>query len=80
MGTLRSDVVKTKEHLNINETDNSLNYELALEVIDYFQLTEMDAVQIKNEVLQSVVLWESVATKIGLGRAEQQLMAPAFNV
>lgn len=67
-------------HLNINENDNSLNYELVMEVIDYFQLTKQDAFQIKNEVLESVRNWESVATRVGLSRAEQQLMAPAFNV
>lgn len=67
-------------HLNITEDDNSLNYELAMDVIDYFQLNKQDALQIKNKVLQSVAGWEAAATKIGLGRAEQQLMAPAFNV
>ena len=67
-------------HLNITEDDNSLNYELAMDVIDYFQLNKQDALQIKNKVLQSVAGWEEVATKIGLGRAEQQLMAPAFNI
>ncbi len=67
-------------HLNINENDNSLNYELAMEVIDLFQLDEKMAQQIKNEVLASVENWQSVATKVGLSRAEQQLMAPAFNV
>jgi len=67
-------------HLNITEDDNSLNYELAMDVIDYFQLNKQDALQIKNKVLQSVAGWEAVATKIGLGRAEQQLMAPAFNI
>ncbi len=67
-------------HLNINEDDNRLNYELAMEVIDYFQLTQNDALQIKHEVLRSVDQWESVATKVGLARAEQQLMAAAFNV
>ena len=67
-------------HLNINEDDNSLNYELAMEVIDFFQLGKEDALQIKNEVLTSVGNWESVATTIGLGRVEQQLMAAAFNV
>ena len=67
-------------HLNINEDDNSLDYELAMEVIDLFQLSEADASQIKNEVLVSVSHWELVATKAGLSRAEQQLLAPAFNV
>jgi len=67
-------------HLNINENDNSLNYELAMDVIDFFQLEKKDAVQIKSKVLTSVNNWKSMAAKIGLGRAEQQLMAPAFNV
>ena len=67
-------------HLNINETDNSLNYSLAMEVIDFFQLTEKDALQIKKGVLESVAKWELVAAKIGLSRAEQQFMAPAFNL
>ncbi len=67
-------------HLNINEDDNSLNYELALEVIGFFQLSEDEAIQIKNKVLSSVGNWEAVAAKVGISRAEQQLMTPAFNV
>ncbi len=67
-------------HININEDDNSLNYALVIEVIDFFQLTKGDALQIKDEVLESVRNWETVATKIGLNRAEQQLMASAFNI
>ncbi len=67
-------------HLNINEDDNSLNYDLAMEVIDFFQLNKETAQQIKNKVLASVANWESVATMVGIGRAEQQLMAPAFNI
>jgi len=51
-----------------------------MEVIDFFQLIESDALQIKDEVLASVRKWEVVATKVGLNRGEQQLMAPAFNV
>ncbi len=53
---------------------------LALEVIDFFQLDKASAIQIKDKVMASVCNWESVATRVGLGRAEQQLMAPAFNV
>lgn len=67
-------------HLNISDDDNSLSYELALEVIDFFQLDKASAIQIKDKVMASVCNWESVATRVGLGRAEQQLMAPAFNV
>jgi serine/threonine-protein kinase HipA len=67
-------------HLNISDNDNSLNYELAMEVIDFFRLSEESAVQIKREILASVCNWEAVAMKVGLGRAERQVMAPAFNV
>ncbi len=38
------------------------------------------AVQIKREILASVCNWEAVAMKVGLGRAERQVMAHAFNV
>jgi serine/threonine-protein kinase HipA len=67
-------------HLNITDDDNSLNYDLAMEVIDFFQLKENEAVKIKDEVLASVRQWESVARSIGISRSEQQLMSPAFNV
>jgi len=67
-------------HLNINEDDNRLSYDLALDVIDLFQLDIETAENIKSEVLTSVENWEQVATRVGIRRAEQQLMAPAFNV
>lgn len=67
-------------HLNITDDDNSLNYDLAMEVIDFFQLNEVEAIDIKDEVLASVCRWQSVATSIGISRSEQQLMSSAFNV
>ncbi len=67
-------------HLNISDTDNSLSYELAMEVIDFFQLGKVRAIQIKDEVMTSVGNWEIVAKKTGLSRAERQIMAAAFNV
>ena len=67
-------------HLNISEYDNSLDFDIAMEVIDYFQLAEDKAKQIQNEVVNSVKNWEEVASSIGISRQEQQLMAPAFNI
>jgi serine/threonine-protein kinase HipA len=67
-------------HLNISDSDNSLNYDLALEVIDFFQLDQTEAEQIKTEVLESVSKWRDVATKAGISRSEQQQMEQAFNV
>ena len=67
-------------HLNITDDNNSLDYDLAMEVIDFFQLGEAEAEGIKEEVLSVVSSWESVAKDIGISRSEQQLMASAFNV
>ncbi len=61
-------------HLNISDNDNSLSYELAMEVIDFFRLSEEGAVQIKNKVLASVGNWEAVAIKAGIGLFSCSLM------
>lgn len=67
-------------HLNITDEDNSLDYGLALEVIDFFQLDLSEAETIKDQVVESVSTWQDVATEAGINRSEQQLMQPAFNV
>lgn len=67
-------------HLNITDSDNSLNYDLALEVIEFFQLDREQAIKIKDDVLASVAKWRLVASAIGISRSEQQHMASAFNL
>ncbi len=67
-------------HLNITDGDNSLNYELAMEVIEFFQLSNFQAQLIKDEVLTNVMQWRSVAGSINISRNEQQNMASAFNI
>jgi serine/threonine-protein kinase HipA len=67
-------------HLNITDSDNRLDYGLAMDVIEFFQLDRKMANEIKTEVLASVSNWKKVAAEIGISRSEQQLMAPAFNV
>ncbi|WP_241521225.1 type II toxin-antitoxin system HipA family toxin [Kineobactrum sediminis] len=57
-------------HLNINDSDNSLDYELAMEVIEFFQLDRGQALQIKDEVLVSVANWKAKASAAGLSRSE----------
>lgn len=66
--------------LNITDTDNRLDYALAMDVIDFFQLERPEAEKIKSEVVKSVSQWKSIATEIGLSRGEQNLMTFAFNV
>jgi len=67
-------------HLNITDDDNRLDYDLAMDVIEFFQLDAAQAQTIKEEVLASVSKWQDVAAKTGISRSEQQLMAPAFNL
>lgn len=67
-------------HLNITDDDNSLNYELAMDVNEFFQLSKSQAQIIKDEVMASVAHWEKVASSANIGRSEQQNMASAFNV
>ena len=67
-------------HLNITEDDNSLDYDLTMDVIDFFQLGKDEAETIKSEVITAVSNWETMAKEIGISRSEQQLMAAAFNV
>jgi serine/threonine-protein kinase HipA len=67
-------------HLNISDDDNRLDFDLAMEVIDFFQLSSLDAEKIKGEVIESVSQWKRVATEVGISRHEQTLMAPAFNI
>ncbi|PSJ41219.1 toxin HipA [Zobellella endophytica] len=67
-------------HLNIDEKDNSLSYELAFEVIEFFQLTQKKAEDIFVNVLASVDQWRELANRIGISRAEQEAMKSAFNI
>ena len=66
--------------LNITDNDNSLNYDLAMEVIEFFQLDMTQAQRIKNDVLASVARWQLVAGSIGISKGEQQQMESAFNI
>ena len=67
-------------HLNITDTSNALDYELAFEVIGFFRLTHDEATQIYDEVLVAVKQWQAVANGLGISRNEQLLKREAFNV
>ena len=64
--------------LFITETDNRLDYALAMEVIEYFQLKENQAIQIKDQVLAAVRNWRNEANIAGISRQEQNSIADAF--
>lgn len=64
--------------LNISIDDNSLDLDLALEVAEYFRLTDEEAIRIIEVIRRSVKSWKSVANKHQLPRSEQELMAKVF--
>jgi serine/threonine-protein kinase HipA len=64
--------------LNISETDNSLEIDLALSIIDYFRLSKTKAMNIVDLIKKSTKRWRIVAKEIGLVRAEQDRMMVVF--
>ena len=64
--------------LNIDEKDNSLSLDLALEVCEYFELNKIQAREIISRIQLSVQNWKPIAQKYGISRAEQELMGTAF--
>jgi len=64
--------------LNISETDNSLNLDLAREAAESFRLNEKEAEAIIRKVTKAVNQWRSVATSLQISREEQQAMSGAF--
>jgi serine/threonine-protein kinase HipA len=64
--------------LNISENDNSLDYDLALEVAPLFWLNKEKAKKIIQEIRKLITTWRDLAAKINISRNEQELMASAF--
>jgi len=62
----------------INEDDNTASLELAMEVAGYFELDEVTARKIAAEVGKAVSKWRDEAVRHGLGKAEIERMASAF--
>jgi len=66
--------------LNISETDNTQDIELALSVAAVFRVNKKHAQQIVSEVTHAVKQWHSVATSHKLSRISQDRMRHAFRV
>ncbi len=66
--------------LNISDEDNSLDLELAIEVSEYFRLSDDRANEIIGEVKSAVSNWRQVASKYGISKVEQDIKALAFRV
>ena len=75
---LNPSIDKSGLALNIDMDNNMLDYNFAKTVGVFFRLKEKEMDQIVEEVRGAVGKWRNVATEIGISRAEQELMAPAF--
>lgn len=64
--------------LNISETDNSLSFDLAREVAEYFRISPAKADDIITSTKKVVKKWASIANRFKIPANEQDLMASAF--
>jgi len=64
--------------LNISETDNALNWDLARSVAKYFRVEDKLATEIISHTRKMVGQWPKIASKYKIKRSEQELMAQAF--
>lgn len=64
--------------LNIDENDNRLDTDIALNVASLFRLSDSKADVIINEIKEVVSGWRKEAETLKITRKEMELMAPAF--
>ena len=64
--------------LNISDSDNSLDLDLALDVCEFFRLEKDRAKKIIAEVKSAVRNWSIIATKYGISKSDQDIKAIAF--
>jgi serine/threonine-protein kinase HipA len=64
--------------LNISETDNALDWDLARSVAKYFRVNDKKATEIIAMTRTIVGQWPKIASKYKIKRSEQELMAQAF--
>ena len=64
--------------LNISDTDNALDLDLAMEVLPYFRLDEKRGNEIVHKVTSAVSEWRILAKEMGIARTESELKERAF--
>lgn len=64
--------------LNISDTDNALDLDLALEVAGYFRLNNTAANKIIKRVIAVAADWKKFGAKYKISKVEQERMAVAF--
>lgn len=64
--------------LNVSEDDNSLDFDLCLEVIDYFRWEEKEAKSFISLTKDIVSQWKGRAKQMNISNREQAMMESAF--
>ena len=65
--------------LNVDETDNRIQIELAISVAERFGITKKEAENIAGSIRKTVAdRWRYLAKSCGLSRGQIEAMAPAF--
>ena len=65
--------------LAINEVETACDVSIAMDACQDYGLTRQEADSVLSQVRTPVAQWRSEAVRLGIPRAEQELMAPAFN-
>ncbi len=65
--------------LDIDESDNALDLDLARSVAPYFRVRDADAMRTIARLRDVVAGWREIATQLGITRDERESMAPAFH-
>lgn len=76
---LNPSIDKSGLALNIDMDNNALDFDLAKSVGEYFRLSDKQMEKTMEEVFRAVKNWKHIAEQMGISRAEQELMAKAFN-
>ena len=66
--------------LNISDSDNAQELDLAMEVAPYFRVKVARALEITEQVIGVVRDWRQEATRLGLSPSAQDRMARAFRM
>ena len=65
--------------LNVNEFDNRISIQLAIDTAGEFGISEVDAIKIASDIINTIKNnWESLAARYGLSRGQIEHMRPAF--
>jgi len=66
--------------LNINDSDNSLDFDLAIDSAPYFDIRKDDASKMINEMKSRIASWSYIAQSLGISRAEIGMMERCFRI